>query len=96
MHIEVETLHVRVYTSILVCDFFFLWFSFFVSECAQIVPQQQGTMVRPQVTLAQSPMVTLRGQSHSRIIVGQPQVVKQIQTGVCSTDTDTYFISSIR
>ncbi|XP_059189870.1 transcription initiation factor TFIID subunit 4-like [Centropristis striata] len=44
------------------------------------VPQQQGTMVRPQVTLAQSPMVTLRGQSHSRIIVGQPQVVKQLQT----------------
>uniref|UniRef100_A0A4W6EX67 TATA-box binding protein associated factor 4 n=1 Tax=Lates calcarifer TaxID=8187 RepID=A0A4W6EX67_LATCA len=38
------------------------------------------TMVRPQVTLAQSPMVTLRGQPHSRIIVGQPQVVKQLQT----------------
>lgn len=37
-------------------------------------------MVRPQVTLAQSPMVTLRGQTHSRIIVGQPQVVKQLQT----------------
>ncbi|XP_037629472.1 transcription initiation factor TFIID subunit 4-like isoform X2 [Sebastes umbrosus] len=45
-----------------------------------IVPQQQGTTVRPQVTLAQSPMVTLRGQSHSRIIVGQQQVVKQLQT----------------
>lgn len=40
-------------------------------------------MVRPQVTLAQSPMVTLRGQSHSRIIVGQPQVVKQLHSGVC-------------
>ncbi|XP_070695647.1 transcription initiation factor TFIID subunit 4-like isoform X2 [Pempheris klunzingeri] len=46
---------------------------------------QQGTMVRPQVTLAQSPMVTLRGQSHSRIIVGQPQVVKQLQTAVKQT-----------
>uniref|UniRef100_A0A8C3A4W4 TATA-box binding protein associated factor 4 n=1 Tax=Cyclopterus lumpus TaxID=8103 RepID=A0A8C3A4W4_CYCLU len=42
-------------------------------------PQQ---VVRPQVTLAQSPMVTLRGQSHSRIIVGHPQVVKQLPTGV--------------
>ncbi|XP_034733062.1 transcription initiation factor TFIID subunit 4-like isoform X2 [Etheostoma cragini] len=51
------------------------------SKPGLIVPQQQGTMVRPQVTLAQSPMVTLRGQSHSRIIVGQPQVVKQLQTG---------------
>ncbi|XP_032376218.1 transcription initiation factor TFIID subunit 4 isoform X1 [Etheostoma spectabile] len=50
------------------------------SKPGLIVPQQQGTMVRPQVTLAQSPMVTLRGQSHSRIIVGQPQVVKQLQT----------------
>ncbi|XP_034028696.1 transcription initiation factor TFIID subunit 4-like [Thalassophryne amazonica] len=45
-----------------------------------IVSQQQGTMVRPQVTLAQSPMVTLRGQAPSRIIVGQPQVVKHLQT----------------
>ncbi|XP_044068436.1 transcription initiation factor TFIID subunit 4-like [Siniperca chuatsi] len=50
------------------------------SKPGLIVPQQQGMMVRPQVTLAQSPMVTLRGQSHSRIIVGQPQVVKQLQT----------------
>ncbi|XP_040920135.1 transcription initiation factor TFIID subunit 4-like isoform X2 [Toxotes jaculatrix] len=50
-----------------------------------IVPQQQGTMVRPQVTLTQSPMVTLRGQPHSRIIVGQPQVVKQLQTAVKPT-----------
>uniref|UniRef100_A0AAQ5YGK5 TAFH domain-containing protein n=1 Tax=Amphiprion ocellaris TaxID=80972 RepID=A0AAQ5YGK5_AMPOC len=50
------------------------------SKPGLIVPQQQGTMVRPQVTLAQSPMVTLRGQTHSRIIVGQPQVVKQLQT----------------
>uniref|UniRef100_A0A3Q1EVR4 TATA-box binding protein associated factor 4 n=1 Tax=Acanthochromis polyacanthus TaxID=80966 RepID=A0A3Q1EVR4_9TELE len=50
------------------------------SKPGLIVPQQQGTVVRPQVTLAQSPMVTLRGQTHSRIIVGQPQVVKQLQT----------------
>ncbi|XP_070823957.1 transcription initiation factor TFIID subunit 4-like isoform X2 [Chaetodon trifascialis] len=55
------------------------------SKPGLIVPQQQGTMVRPQVTLAQSPMVTLRGQSHSRIIVGQPQVVKQLQTAVKQT-----------
>ncbi|XP_062282492.1 transcription initiation factor TFIID subunit 4-like [Scomber scombrus] len=50
------------------------------SKPGLIVPQQQGTMVRPQMTLAQSPMVTLRGQSHSRIIVGQPQVVKQLHS----------------
>ncbi|KAM3872448.1 transcription initiation factor TFIID subunit 4-like [Diretmus argenteus] len=50
------------------------------SKPSLIVPQKQGTMVRPQVTLAQSPMVTLRGQPHSRIIMGQPQVVKQLQT----------------
>ncbi|KAM9751913.1 transcription initiation factor TFIID subunit 4-like isoform 1-T1 [Menidia menidia] len=34
--------------------------------------------MRPQVTLAQSPTVTIRGQTPSRIIVGQPQVVKQL------------------
>uniref|UniRef100_A0AAQ6IRD6 TAFH domain-containing protein n=1 Tax=Anabas testudineus TaxID=64144 RepID=A0AAQ6IRD6_ANATE len=34
-----------------------------------VVPQQQGIMVRPQVTLAPSPIVTFRGQPHSRIIV---------------------------
>ncbi|XP_030590178.1 transcription initiation factor TFIID subunit 4 isoform X2 [Archocentrus centrarchus] len=50
------------------------------SKPGLIVPQQQGTIVRPPVTLAQSAMVTLRGQTHSRIIVGQPQVVKQLQT----------------
>ncbi|TKS77815.1 TFIID subunit 4 RNA polymerase II [Collichthys lucidus] len=55
------------------------------SKPGLIVPQQQGTIVRPQVTLAQSPLVTLRGQSHSRIVVGQPQVVKQLQTAVKPT-----------
>ncbi|XP_040008663.1 transcription initiation factor TFIID subunit 4-like isoform X2 [Xiphias gladius] len=50
------------------------------SKPGLIVPQQQGAMVRPQVTLSQAPMVTLRGQPHSRIIVGQPQVVRQLQT----------------
>ncbi|XP_026189245.1 transcription initiation factor TFIID subunit 4 [Mastacembelus armatus] len=49
------------------------------SKPGLMVPQQQGTVVRPQVTLAQSPMVTFRGPLHSRIIVGQPQVVKQLQ-----------------
>ncbi|XP_029362412.1 LOW QUALITY PROTEIN: transcription initiation factor TFIID subunit 4-like [Echeneis naucrates] len=50
------------------------------SKPGLIISQQQGTVVRPQVTLAQSPIVTLRGQPQSRIIVGQPQVVKQLQT----------------
>uniref|UniRef100_G3PQM3 TATA-box binding protein associated factor 4 n=1 Tax=Gasterosteus aculeatus TaxID=69293 RepID=G3PQM3_GASAC len=48
------------------------------SDCAQ----QHGTLVRPQVALAQSPMGTLRGQPHSRIVVSHPQVVKQQPTGV--------------
>ncbi|CAJ1084851.1 transcription initiation factor TFIID subunit 4-like isoform X1 [Xyrichtys novacula] len=52
------------------------------SKPGLIVPQQQGTVLRPQVTLAQSPMVTLRGQPHNRIIVSQPQVVKQLHAGV--------------
>lgn len=45
--------------------------------------QQQSAIVKsPQVTLA-TPMVTLRGQPHSRIVVGQPPVqVKQLNTGV--------------
>ncbi|KAM3616951.1 uncharacterized protein V6R79_000252 [Siganus canaliculatus] len=55
------------------------------SKPGLIVPQQHGTVLRPQVTLAQSQLVTLRGQSHSRIIVGQPQVVKQLQTAVKPT-----------
>ncbi|XP_064812805.1 transcription initiation factor TFIID subunit 4-like [Oncorhynchus masou masou] len=50
------------------------------SKPGLMVPQQQGAMGRPQVTLAQSPMVTLRGQTHSHIIMGQPQVVRQLQT----------------
>ncbi|KAI1892805.1 hypothetical protein AGOR_G00137300 [Albula goreensis] len=42
--------------------------------------QQQSAMVRPpQVTLAQTPMVTLR-QPHNRLMLSQPQVVKQLQT----------------
>ncbi|CAN9515373.1 unnamed protein product [Ophioblennius macclurei] len=45
-----------------------------------IVSQQQSGLVRPQGTLAQSPMVTIRGPTHSRIIVGQSPVVKQLQT----------------
>ncbi len=93
MHIEVETLPGRLlFSSVLL---FYVSHSF-VSECVQIVPQQQGTVLRPQVTLAQSPMVTLRGQSHSRIIVGQPHVVKQLQTGAGSRVTYTSFIASIR
>lgn len=47
-----------------------------LSKAGLIVPQQQATMARPQVALAQPSVVTLRGQPHSRIIVGQ------LQTGV--------------
>uniref|UniRef100_A0A673KHK1 Transcription initiation factor TFIID subunit 4-like n=1 Tax=Sinocyclocheilus rhinocerous TaxID=307959 RepID=A0A673KHK1_9TELE len=45
-------------------------------------PPQQGAIVKPpQVTLTTTPMVTLRGQPHSHIVVGQPQVqLKHIQT----------------
>nr|XP_046199258.1 transcription initiation factor TFIID subunit 4-like [Oncorhynchus gorbuscha] len=50
------------------------------SKPGLMVPQQQGALASTQVTLAQSPMVTFRGQSHSRIIMGHPQVVKQLQT----------------
>ncbi|XP_035376491.1 transcription initiation factor TFIID subunit 4 [Electrophorus electricus] len=43
---------------------------------------QQGAIVKPpQVTLTTTPMVTLRGQSHGRLDVGQPPVqLKQLQT----------------
>lgn len=58
-------------------------YSFFLCTCVQIVPQQQGTVVRPQVTLTQSPMLAIRGQAPNRIIVGQ--VVKQMPAGVGST-----------
>lgn len=34
--------------------------------------------------MAQSPIVTLRGQPHSPVVVGQRHVVKQLQTGVCN------------
>ncbi|XP_067287530.1 transcription initiation factor TFIID subunit 4 isoform X2 [Pseudorasbora parva] len=54
------------------------------SQTASLVlqPPQQGAVVKPpQVTLTTTPMVTLRGQPHSHIVVGQPQVqLKQIQT----------------
>ncbi|XP_040048443.2 transcription initiation factor TFIID subunit 4 isoform X2 [Gasterosteus aculeatus] len=46
---------------------------------------QHGTLVRPQVALAQSPMGTLRGQPHSRIVVSHPQVVKQQPTAMKQT-----------
>ncbi|KAM7423269.1 hypothetical protein PAMA_011018 [Pampus argenteus] len=42
-------------------------------------PQQQRTMLRPQVTLPTTPMVTLRNQAPGRIVLGQPQVqLKQL------------------
>ena len=52
----------------------------------QIAPQQQGATVRPQVTLAQPSLVALRGQPQPRIIMSQPQVVKQLQ-GACGPQT---------
>ncbi|KAM3877971.1 transcription initiation factor TFIID subunit 4 [Diretmus argenteus] len=46
-----------------------------------IQPQQQGTMLRPQVTLATTPMVTIRNQAPGRIMLGQSQVqLKQLQS----------------
>uniref|UniRef100_H3D4Z1 TATA-box binding protein associated factor 4 n=2 Tax=Tetraodon nigroviridis TaxID=99883 RepID=H3D4Z1_TETNG len=39
----------------------------------QLVPQQKGTITRPQMMLAQSPVMTLQGPTHSRVIVGQLQ-----------------------
>ncbi|KAJ3585828.1 hypothetical protein NHX12_012236 [Muraenolepis orangiensis] len=49
------------------------------SASLQVVPQQHGATVRPQVALAQPSMV--RGQVHPRVIMSQPQGVKQLQTG---------------
>ncbi|XP_029995107.1 transcription initiation factor TFIID subunit 4-like isoform X2 [Sphaeramia orbicularis] len=66
------------------------------SKPSLIVPQQHGTMVRPQVTLTKSPIVTLRGQSHSRIIVGQPQVVKQLQTVPTAKPTLAPFVKGVQ
>ncbi|XP_074535311.1 transcription initiation factor TFIID subunit 4-like isoform X2 [Halichoeres trimaculatus] len=44
-------------------------------------PQQQRAMLRPQVTLPTTPMVTLRNQAPGRIIVGQQQVqLKELQS----------------
>ncbi|XP_054653401.1 transcription initiation factor TFIID subunit 4-like [Dunckerocampus dactyliophorus] len=57
------------------------------SKPRMIVTQQQGTMVRPQVTLAQSPVINLSGPSHSRIILGQPPVLKQLNSGPTVTQT---------
>ncbi|MBN3311428.1 TAF4 factor, partial [Atractosteus spatula] len=56
--------------------------------------QQQGTMVRPQVTLTQTPMVTLRP-PHSRIMLSpQPVQVKQLQTAVISESLILEFANS--
>ncbi|CAG04080.1 unnamed protein product [Tetraodon nigroviridis] len=48
------------------------------SKPTLLVPQQKGTITRPQMMLAQSPVMTLQGPTHSRVIVGQLQTaVKQ-------------------
>ncbi|XP_059893585.1 transcription initiation factor TFIID subunit 4-like [Gadus macrocephalus] len=51
-------------------------------KAGSIAPQQQGATVRPQVTLAQPSLVALRGQPQPRVIMSQPQVVKQLQGSV--------------
>lgn len=78
--VAVLVLHIRNY----ICVFGHSFILLFPFLCVQRVPQQQGTLVRPQgtiarpqVTLAQPSMVTLRGPTHSHIIVGQ------LPTGVC-------------
>eukprot|EP00066_Takifugu_rubripes_P027370 XP_011616636.1 PREDICTED: transcription initiation factor TFIID subunit 4 [Takifugu rubripes] len=43
------------------------------SKPTLLVPQQKGGVTRPQMTLAQPPVMTLQGPTHSRIIVGQLQ-----------------------
>ncbi|XP_044079617.1 transcription initiation factor TFIID subunit 4 [Siniperca chuatsi] len=44
-------------------------------------PQQQRAMLRPQVTLPTTPMVTLRNQAPGRIMLGQQQVqLKELQS----------------
>ncbi|XP_072522434.1 transcription initiation factor TFIID subunit 4 [Salminus brasiliensis] len=52
------------------------------SASLMLQSQQQGAIVKtPQVTLTTTPMVALRGQPHSRIVVGQPHMqVKHLQT----------------
>uniref|UniRef100_A0A3B4XFB9 TATA-box binding protein associated factor 4 n=1 Tax=Seriola lalandi dorsalis TaxID=1841481 RepID=A0A3B4XFB9_SERLL len=45
-------------------------------------PQQQRAVLRPQVTLPTTPMVTLRNQAPGRIMLGQQQVqLKELQPG---------------
>lgn len=45
-------------------------------------PQQHRAMLRPQVTLPMTPMVTLRNQAPGRIVLGQPQVhLKELHPG---------------
>lgn len=58
--------------TLLILFVYYLW--------VQLVPQQKGGVTRPP-TLAQPPAMTLRGPTHSRVIVGQ------LQTGEGSTLT---------
>ncbi|XP_076012883.1 transcription initiation factor TFIID subunit 4 [Genypterus blacodes] len=47
-----------------------------------VQPQQQRALLRPQVTLPTTPMVTLRNQTPGRIVLGQSQVhLKELQPG---------------
>lgn len=56
--------------------------NFLPSYYFQVFQQQQSTLARPQVTLTQTPMVTLR-QPQNRIMLTAPSQVqlKQLQTG---------------
>uniref|UniRef100_UPI0037E87C43 transcription initiation factor TFIID subunit 4-like n=1 Tax=Semicossyphus pulcher TaxID=241346 RepID=UPI0037E87C43 len=53
-------------------------------------PQQQRAMLRPQVTLPTTPMVTLRNQAPGRIMLGQQQVqLKELQPVPVRPDVST-------
>ncbi|KAK3512463.1 hypothetical protein QTP70_012998 [Hemibagrus guttatus] len=79
---SLENNHLRMYMH---CTYAFTYLARHVGSdmiCDTVLQsQQQSAIVKsPQVTLA-TPMVTLRGQPHSRIVVGQSQVqVKQLNT----------------
>ncbi|XP_067856452.1 transcription initiation factor TFIID subunit 4-like [Heptranchias perlo] len=50
-------------------------------QAGKVVQQQQGTLVRPQVTLTQTPMVTLRPPQNRIMLTAPSQVqLKQLQT----------------
>lgn len=61
-------------------------------EPSQVLqPQQQRAVLRPQVTLATTPMVTLRNPAPGHMVLGQPRVqIKDLQPGEDNTLTASY------